>query len=83
MRVALRMLSVIRGYLVSRELQSMNQQTNLHFGPDGSRSVVMAVKMSRPGAGSTEFPNRQTYYKWQKGLFEMAQAPHFVGSMYL
>lgn len=29
MRVALRMLSVIRGYLVSRELQSMNQQNKL------------------------------------------------------
>ena len=57
---------------MSRELQTMNQQNKLTLWAERTsecRNSGMAVKLWCRENGICE----QTYYKWQKRLFEMAQ----------
>lgn len=62
---------------MSRELQAMNQQNKLSLWAkriSECRNSGMAVKVWCRENGICE----QTYYKWQKRLFEMAQAQQEV-----
>ena len=62
---------------MSRELQTINQQKKLALWAgriSECRSSGMAVKTWCKENGICE----QTYYKWQKRLFEMAQAQQEV-----
>ena len=62
---------------MSRELQTMNQQNKLTLWVgriSECRKSGMAVKVWCRENGVCE----QTYYKWQKRLFEMAQAQQEV-----
>ena len=64
-------------FFVSRELQTMNQQNKLTLWArriSDCRNSGMAVKVWCRENGVCE----QTYYKWQKRLFEMAQAQQEV-----
>ena len=65
------------GIFMSRELQTMNQQNKLTLWAgriSECRNSGMAVKVWCRENGVCE----QTYYKWQKRLFEMAQAQQEV-----
>ena len=74
----LALLSGIRGvFFVSRELQTMNQQNKLALWAgriSECRSSGQNVKVWCKENGICE----QTYYRWQKRLFEMAQAQQEV-----
>ena len=64
-------------FFMSRELQAMNQQNKLALWAgriSECRNSGMAVKTWCRENGICE----QTYYKWQRRLFEMAQAQQEV-----
>ena len=64
-------------FFMSRELQAMNQQNKLALWAgriSECRNSGMAVKTWRRENGICE----QAYYKWQRRLFEMAQAQQEV-----